>query len=111
MADNDAQALLEDLLSARLSPAIAAANRERAELMVLLHKEVRSWDCSPGIAAARLGVRPQRLTELLRLRIRRFSLASLRAMAKRLEPRSAVMQAYLGSHERFDSFYRKLACG
>ena len=59
------------------TPSEAAAMRARAELMMVIRKEVGEWKESQARSAKRLGVTQPRLNDLLRGRIDKFSLDAL----------------------------------
>ena len=61
----------------------AATIRLRSEVMMAVQEVVASWGVVSGEAARRLGITQQRLNELLRGRIDRFSLDALAVLATR----------------------------
>jgi predicted XRE-type DNA-binding protein len=59
------------------TPAEAANMKARAELLSALVQQVKSWDLSQEVAAARLGVTRPRLNDLVRGKLGKFSLDAL----------------------------------
>ncbi len=62
-------------------PAVAANLTARSHLMMAVERVVKSWGLSQARAARRLGLTQQRLNDLLRGRIGKFSLDALMMIA------------------------------
>jgi len=65
------------------TPAEAADQRLRSELVIAVRGEVERWGQTQAQAARRLGVTQPRLNDLLRGRTAKFSLDALIALAER----------------------------
>lgn len=59
------------------TPQAAANMRLRAQLLIAIEREVRTWGETQSAAAQRLGITQPRLNDLLRGKITKFSLDSL----------------------------------
>ena len=59
------------------TPAEAANMKARAELLSALRARVRSWELPQEAAARRLGITRPRLNDLMRGKLRKFSLDAL----------------------------------
>ncbi|MDP2258322.1 MAG: XRE family transcriptional regulator [Caulobacter sp.] len=76
------------------TPAEAANMKNRADLLAVLARQVKSWGLPQEAAAARLGITRPRLNDLLRGKLGKFSLDALvnvaTAAGLRLEIRAEV---------------------
>lgn len=59
------------------TPSEAANMTMRADVMIAIERQVRGWNVTQAVAAAKLGITQPRLNELLNGKINNFSLDTL----------------------------------
>lgn len=59
----------------------------RSKLLIAIEQKVREWNVTRAVAARRLGITQQRLNDLLRGKINKFSLDTLIGIASKADLR------------------------